>query len=93
MSPITFSSLYFPNTDTDRYDFIISIDYDNNDRRGAGAQGCDCTVVDSIPTRGNELLFINIFISSLWRQGKSPALNFTKQYARKNRLKVGNGVY
>ena len=38
-------------------------------RRGAGAQRCDCnaTVVGSIPTRSNDLLyFINIFTSSLW---------------------------
>ena len=36
-------------------------------RRGAGAQGCECnaTVVGSIPTRVKELLFLNIFISSL----------------------------
>ena len=47
-------------------------------RRGTGAQGCDCnmTVVDSIPTRGNELLFINILISSLWHQGKKPGVEF-----------------
>ena len=36
-------------------------------RRRAGAQGCDCNamVVGSIPTKGTELLFINIFISLL----------------------------
>ena len=37
-------------------------------------QGCDlnATVIGSMPTRGNELLFLNIFISSLWYQDKSP---------------------
>ena len=42
-------------------------------RRGAGAQGCDCnaTVVGSIQTRGNELLFLNIFISLPGTQAKA----------------------
>ena len=42
--------------------------------RVAGAEKCDCksaTVVDSVLTRRNELLIINIFISSLWYQGKT----------------------
>ena len=43
--------------------------------RGAGTM-----VVGSILTRGNELLLLNIFISSLW-QGKNPALRATTQYA------------
>ena len=49
-------------------------------RRSAGAQGCDFDqiVMGSISTRGNELLFFNIFTSSLWRQGKIPALSFEK---------------
>ena len=36
--------------------------------RGAGARVRDCisTIVSSIPTQENELLFINIFISLLW---------------------------
>ena len=40
------------------------------------AQVCHCnaTVVCSIPTRGNELLFINIFIISLWYQGNASAM-------------------
>ena len=57
--------------------FIISGFYiDRLGRRGAGAQECDCnvTVVGTIATGGNELLFRNIFIPSLWYQGKSPAM-------------------
>ena len=52
------------------------------DKWAVVAQGCDCnaTVVVSIPTRGNELLFINIVISSLWHQAKSPALRFATQH-------------
>ena len=47
------------------------------------AQGCDynATVLSSIPTRGNELLFFNIFISSLWQQGKDPTLISATQHA------------
>ena len=47
-------------------------------RRSAVAQRCDCyaTVVSSIPIWGSELLCINIFISSLWHQGKSPGVEF-----------------
>ena len=47
--------------------------------------GCDCDVmvVGSIPTRGDGLLFINIFLSSLWCPGgNSPAW-----------WKVGNRVF
>ena len=53
---------------------------------------CNAAVVDSIPIRGNEIL--NIFISSLWHQGKSPALSSATQYAmpRKIPRKGGNGV-
>ena len=43
-------------------------------RRGARARGCDATVMGLILTRGYELLFINIFISSLWHQGKKVQL-------------------
>ena len=32
------------------------------------------------PTRENELLFINILITSLWYQGKNAALNSTTQH-------------
>ena len=64
--------------------------------RGAGAQerGCN-TVVGSIITRVNELLFLNIFISSLWPQSKSPTLSSAIQQVmpQKIRRKVGNGVF
>ena len=42
-------------------------------RLGAGAHECNCnaTIMGSIPTWGNKLLFINIFISFLWHQGKT----------------------
>ena len=57
---------------------------------------CNVTVLRSIPTLENELLFINIFISSNsnWHQDKSPTLNFVIQHAmlRKIRRKVGNGA-
>ena len=36
-----------------------------------GHKGVTVTIVGSIPTQGNELLFINIFISSPWYQGKA----------------------
>ena len=51
-------------------------------RRGPGEQKSDCnaTVLGSIPTRGIELLFINIVISSLWHQAKSPALRPATQH-------------
>ena len=66
-------------------------------RRGAGAQESDCNamVMGSILTWGNRLLFTNIFISSLWHQGKSPALSSTTQHAMplKIQRKVGNGVF
>ena len=44
--------------------------------------------------RGNELLFLNILISSLWHQGKSLALSSATQQAipRKTRRQLGNGV-
>ena len=41
----------------------------------------NATVVGSIPTSRNELLFIDILISSLWHQGKSSVLNFATQHA------------
>ena len=46
-------------------------------RRDAWAQGRDCNTVTEglIPIRRNELLFINIFISSLW-QGKKYNVEF-----------------
>ena len=46
-------------------------------RHSAEAQGRDCnvTIVGSIPTPGNDLLFLNIFYSPLWYQGKNPALS------------------
>ena len=49
-------------------------------RRGTVAQECNCnaTVMGSMPTRVNKLLFINIFISS---NSKSAALNFRIQHA------------
>ena len=55
---------------------------------GAGAQGCDCnaTVVGSILTKGIELLFFNFCISSLWHQGKSPALSCTAQHAMPRKI-------
>ena len=42
------------------------------------AQGCGCnvTVVSSIPTRGLQLLFINIFIPSLCHRGTKPGVEF-----------------
>ena len=62
--------------------------YNNRDRINfetvaAQAQGCvwNAMVVGSIPTRGNELLFINILISSLWQQGYSPVLSSATQQA------------
>ena len=60
------------------------------------ALGCNCnaTGVGSILTRGNESLFLNILISSFWRQGKMPALSTPTQHQmpRKIRRKVENGV-
>ena len=52
-------------------------------RRGPVPQGCDCkaTVVGSISMRGNELLFINICISSLWYKAKIPSLISATQNA------------
>ena len=56
---------------------------------------CDCnaTLVGSIPTRGNELLFINIFISSLVSRLKArcwvPPLNMQSR----NRRKSGRAEY
>ena len=48
----------------------------------------------SIPTREIELLFFNIFIPSLWYQGKISALSSPTQHAmlRNIRRKAGNGV-
>ena len=49
---------------------------------------CDCnaTAVGSIHTREGELLFMNIYISSFWHQGKSMALNSDTQQAMKNEV-------
>ena len=46
--------------------------------RGLGARGWDlnATVVSSIPTRGNELFFLNTLIFSLWHEGKKPSVEF-----------------
>ena len=64
-----------------QYIFKGTLNY--RDGRGAEAQGCECnaTVVGSIPTRGNVLLFINICISSLWHQDKCPAFGAATHYA------------
>ena len=53
---------------------------------------CNTTVVGLNLNRKNELLFINIFISSLCDQGKSSALSFATQHIMpcKIRRKVGN---
>ena len=55
----------------------------------------DATVVGSYPIRRNKLLFLNIFISSLWHRLYAKArLSFDTQHAMhgKIRLKVGNVV-
>ena len=64
--------------------------------RPSWAQECDCntTVVGPIPTGGNELLFINIFISPLWHQAveahrRVPPLNIL-QYLHFYIYKVKN---
>ena len=56
-------------------------------RRVAGEQGCECnaTVVCSIPIQGNELLFVNILISSFRHQGKMPSVEF--RYSTRNAAK------
>ena len=60
------------------------------------AQGhkCYALVVGSIHTRGSELLLTNIFISSLWHQGKKHGVGFrhSTRNVSKNREKVDNGV-
>ena len=63
----------------------------NTRHRGVRAQACDCnrSVVNSISTRGKELLFIKVFISSLWYQGKRVALGFALQHAIKNSTESG----
>ena len=48
----------------------------------AQGRGSNAMVVSLIPTRGNELLCINIFISWLWQQSKSPALSAATQHQR-----------
>ena len=57
-------------------------------RRGVGAQGCNCnaTVVGSISTRRNELLFINISIFSFWHQGINLALSSATQHAMPRKI-------
>ena len=44
-------------------------------------------VVGSIPIRRNALLFINIFISSLWYQGKKRGVEFRR--STRKTLKIG----
>ena len=75
--------------------FCKNYNYNRRGHHSPMEQVCDCntTVVGSISTRGNELLFLNIFISSFQCLGKSP-LSSATQHAmpRKTRQKVGNGV-
>ena len=51
--------------------------------------GC---AVGSFPSRGNELLFINILISSLWYQGLALSSSTQHEMLRKIQRRVGNGV-
>ena len=44
-------------------------------------------VVGLIPTRGNELLFINICISLLWHQDKSPSTRRCFRHSTRNASK------
>ena len=52
-----------------------------------GHKYCNVTAVGVIPVRGNELLFINIFINLLWYQEKSATLSSATQHAMP--LKLG----
>ena len=60
------------------------------------AQGCHCnaTVVGSIPTRKNELLFINIFVSPLWHlalEFESLGLSSAIQHEIPQKKNIGGG--
>ena len=67
----------------------------NVSSRGAGSQACGCnaTVVASILTRGNVLLFINItFLRSGVNAKRGVEFRHLKRNASKIRRKVKNGV-